>query len=104
MWEYDPYEVFMNDFGRRLKGTGDKINLDPSTTHCALLDNCICSHHSDCAQNQICSTIEGYPDYPVCKDIESKFEILDDNPNLPTTSISDYFISILGLASKRVQK
>ena len=67
MKEFDPNEIFMNDFGRRLKGVGTKITMDPKVTHCALLDNCVCRKNSDCADRQTCSTIEGYPDYPVCK-------------------------------------
>lgn len=80
MQEYDPNGVFMNDFGRRLKGTGTKINIDPLTVHCALLDNCLCSKSSDCAKGQVCSRIEGYPRFPVCKTIFQK-EDLDSEAN-----------------------
>lgn len=66
MNKYDPDEVFINNFGRRLKRTGDKIDIDPLTTHCAILDNCFCSRDSDCASTQTCTQLPGYF-YNVCK-------------------------------------
>lgn len=68
MTKFDPNGIFLNNFGRRLKKTGTKIDLDPSTTRCALLDNCFCSENSDCADSQRCTTLPGYT-YPVCKTI-----------------------------------
>lgn len=66
MNKYDPNGVFLNSFGRRLKKTGTKVDIDPKLKHCALLDNCICSKNTDCGKNQICTTISGYK-YNVCK-------------------------------------
>lgn len=66
MNEFDPYEIFMNSFGRRIKGTGTTVDSDPLTTRCALLDNCICSKNYDCGNLQICTTLPGF-DYRVCK-------------------------------------
>jgi hypothetical protein len=77
MAEYDPNGVFMNDFGRRLKGQGTKVNFDPATRHCVLLDNCLCSRHGDCANGQVCSRLEGYPDFPVCIPTGRTKEVLD---------------------------
>ncbi|XP_037034050.1 L-gulonolactone oxidase-like [Bradysia coprophila] len=66
MTKYDPNEVFINNFGRRIKRTGKKIDIDPLTRHCAILDNCFCSVNSDCASTQICTKLPGYV-YNVCK-------------------------------------
>ncbi len=67
MNKFDPDEVFINNFGRRLKRTGKELDLDPLTKkHCALLDNCFCSKNSDCGANQICAKLSPY-NYNVCK-------------------------------------
>lgn len=66
MEKFDPDKVFLNNFGRRITRKGTKIDIDPLTTRCALLDNCFCSKDSDCANTQICTTIDGY-DYNVCE-------------------------------------
>lgn len=66
MNKFDPNEVFINNFGRRLKGTGTKVDTDPLAVRCALLDNCFCSKNSDCGATQTCTTITGY-NYTVCK-------------------------------------
>lgn len=66
MKKFDPNGIFLNNFGRRLTYNGTKIDIDPLTTKCALLDNCFCSKDSDCADTQTCTTISGYR-YPVCK-------------------------------------
>lgn len=66
MNKYDPNEIFINNFGRRLKGTGTTIDADPLIKHCALLDNCICSNNTDCGNTQTCTTLPGYS-YRVCK-------------------------------------
>ncbi len=104
MSEYDPDGIFLNDFGRRLEGSDTKISSDPRTTHCALLDNCICSHYYDCAWGQTCSTIDGYPDFPVCKDKEHLLDVLDDNPTLPSSSFSDFLIFVAGLVKEEKLK
>lgn len=66
MNKFDPNEVFLNNFGRRLKRTGTKIDTDPLVVRCALLDNCHCIKDSDCGATQTCTTISGYK-YLVCK-------------------------------------
>lgn len=66
MNKFDPNEVFINNFGRRLKRTGTKVDTDPLVNRCALLDNCFCSVDSDCGATQTCTTISGYT-YRVCK-------------------------------------
>lgn len=66
MNKFDPNEVFINNFGRRIKRKGTKVDIDPLTTRCALLDNCICSKNSDCGEHQMCTTLPGYS-YRVCK-------------------------------------
>lgn len=66
MNKFDPNEVFINNFGRRLKKIGTKVDTDPLVTRCALLDNCFCSKNSDCGDTQLCTALPGY-NYPVCK-------------------------------------
>lgn len=66
MNKFDPNEIFINNFGRRLKRKGTKVDIDPLTVHCALLDNCICSKDTDCGNDQTCTTLPGYS-YQVCK-------------------------------------
>lgn len=77
MEKHDPNGIFLNNFGRRIIRKGTKIDTDPLTTHCALLDNCFCSVDEDCADTQICSSVPGY-DYPVCETknvvAEAKFD------------------------------
>lgn len=66
MNKFDPKEIFINNFGRRLKSKGTKVDTDPLLKHCALLDNCFCSNNTDCGKTQICTTLPGYK-YRVCK-------------------------------------
>lgn len=66
MNKFDPNEVFINNFGRRLKKKGTKVDIDPLVVRCALLDNCFCSKDSDCGATQTCTTLPGY-NYRVCK-------------------------------------
>lgn len=66
MNKFDPNEIFINNFGRRIKKNGTTVDTDPLIVRCALLDNCICSKNSDCGRTQICTTLPGY-NYPVCK-------------------------------------
>jgi len=80
MRKYDPDEVFMNNFGRRLQGASNRMSTDPRVTHCALLDDCVCSTNQDCAPRQICSRISGYPDYPVCMNPGKHVTFLDPDP------------------------
>lgn len=49
-----------------MKRQGTKVDIDPLTVHCALLDNCICSKDTDCGNDQTCTTLPGYT-YRVCK-------------------------------------
>lgn len=66
MHKFDPNEVFQNNFGRRITKNDTKIDSDPKTTRCALLDHCFCSKNSDCAESQRCVSLPGYT-YTVCK-------------------------------------
>lgn len=66
MNKYDPNEVFINNLGRRIKKTGTKVDIDPLTIHCALLDNCFCTTDGDCATNQLCTSVGNYT-YRVCQ-------------------------------------
>lgn len=66
MNKYDPNEVFINNFGLRLKREGTDVDMDPLTIHCALLDNCICAEDAHCGDNQICTKLPGYS-YNVCR-------------------------------------
>lgn len=91
MNKFDPNEVFINNFGRRMKGTGTLIDIDPLTTHCALLDNCICSKDVDCGSTQICTTLLGYP-YRVCKTVnEVPEKTIDRNLFPPVLGLLDWF-------------
>ncbi|XP_037041553.1 L-gulonolactone oxidase-like isoform X1 [Bradysia coprophila] len=67
MKKFDPNQIFLNNFGRRLLKIGSKIDIDPLTTRCALLDNCFCSLDTDCGKGQICTTLPGYDDCYVCQ-------------------------------------
>lgn len=66
MQKFDPNGIFLNNFGLRLTGMSTEMDIDPSTTRCALLDNCFCSESSDCGNSQICTSIPGY-NYKVCE-------------------------------------
>jgi hypothetical protein len=57
----------MNNFGRRMMGTGQKVDVDPDAKQCALLDYCICSKDKDCGITQYCDSVPGYPGKPVCR-------------------------------------
>lgn len=82
MEKFDPNEIFINNFGRRLKRKGSKVDIDPLTTRCALLGNCICSTNDDCADTQTCTTIPGY-DYYVCKTRNELPELPVDKNRFP---------------------
>lgn len=82
MNKFDPGEIFINNFGRRLKYQGTKVDIDPLTTRCALLGNCICSKNSDCGDTQICTTIPGY-NYYVCKTINELPELTVNKTKFP---------------------
>lgn len=93
MNKYDPDEVFINNFGRRIKRTGDKIDIDPLTKHCALLDNCFCSRDSDCASTQICTKLPGYV-YNVCKNKNEVAPVAFDRSLFrPPFGILSYLVS-----------
>lgn len=93
MNKYDPDEVFINNFGRRIKRTGTTVDIDPLTKHCALLDNCICSKNSDCASTQICTTLPGYK-YKVCKTKNEIAEcVFDKNLLPPPLGVVTYLVS-----------
>lgn len=67
MNKFDPDQVFMNNFGQRIKQTGIKIDSDPKSVRCALLDDCFCSKNGDCTDTQTCTKFPDYPDFSVCK-------------------------------------
>lgn len=95
MEKFDPKKIFLNNFGRRMTKNGTKIDFDPLTTRCALLDNCFCSKHSDCAATQLCTTIPGYT-YPVCK---TKNEVpetqLDKSAFPPPSGLLNWFVTVV---------
>lgn len=91
MNKYDPNQVFINNFGHRMKGTGTTVDSDPFTKHCALLDNCICSKDIDCGVTQTCTTLPGYT-YKVCKtNNEIPERTIDRNKFPPILGILDWF-------------
>lgn len=93
MKKFDPNQVFLNNFGRRILETGTDIDIDPLTTRCALLDNCFCSCDDDCANGQICTSLPGYSDYPVCqtKNVVPETKI-DKKLFPPPLGIADYLV------------
>lgn len=98
MNKFDPNEVFINSFGRRIKNTGTKVDIDPLTTHCALLDNCFCTKNADCGKNQICTTIDNYS-YRVC---QTKNEVpINFFPKLALPNATDLF-NFFTLRSERM--
>ncbi|XP_037034051.1 L-gulonolactone oxidase-like [Bradysia coprophila] len=102
MNKYDPNELFINNFGRRLKQTGTKIDMDPLTKHCAILDNCICSENDDCASTQICTTLPGYT-YNVCQTKNEIAEVVFDKSVLPPPlGIVKYLVSVVPTLIKTV--
>lgn len=100
MNKFDPDEIFINNFGRRMKRTGSTVDIDPLTTHCALLGNCICSQNDDCGYTQTCTTISGY-NYYVCKTRNELPELpLDKNEFPPPFGVLGYLITdVFTLAS-----
>ncbi len=94
MQKFDPNQIFINNFGRRILKTGSKIDIDPLTTRCALLDNCFCSSDSDCGDGQICTTLPGYDLYPVCetKNVVPETKI-DRNLFPPPLGIGDFLVN-----------
>lgn len=82
MNKFDPNEIFSNSFGRRMKQKGMKVDIDPLTVRCALLDNCICSADTDCGNDQTCTTLPGYT-YNVCKTKNEVSEFTMDRSSFP---------------------
>lgn len=102
MNKYDPNEVFINNFGRRLKGTGTKLDIDSKTTRCALLDNCFCTNNLDCGMSQICSTLPGYT-YRVCKTKNEIPEVSFDKSILrPPFNVVSYLLTVVPTSIKGV--
>lgn len=66
MATYDPNRVFINKFGNRILGISDLLDRDPSATHCALQDYCVCHSSSDCGNSLYCTRLNGYP---ICKNL-----------------------------------
>ena len=99
MAKFDPNGVFMNNFGRRLKGIGNKMDIDPLTKRCALLDNCFCTKDSDCGRSQICTTLPNYS-FNVCKTINEFPETFDHSKIPPLDKIIEYFEQVPTLAAQ----
>lgn len=64
MKRMDPYEIFMNDFGSRLKYGTTQATVPPEKARrCALNEVCVCSKDSDCGGggplDHICGTLVG---------------------------------------------
>lgn len=95
MEKYDPNKVFINSFGRRMIKNSTKIDFDLMTTRCALLENCFCSEDSDCADEQICTSLPGY-NYLVCK---TKNEIperqFDRSLFPPPSGLLNWFMTVV---------
>lgn len=91
MNKFDPDEVFINNFGRRIKKSGTKVDFDPLISRCALLDNCFCTKDSDCGDSQICTTISGYSNN-VCK-TKNEIPLLFSQSILPKKTDLLYFFS-----------
>lgn len=97
MNKYDPNEVFINNFGRRLKRKGETVDSDPDANRCALLDYCFCTEDGHCGDTQACTNVQGY-EYRVCKTKNEIAPITIDQIPLPspdwlTTGIGPYLIS-----------
>jgi len=74
----------MNNFGRRLIGSSEVIDIDPRTTRCALLDNCFCMKDSDCGPTQYCGVVGEASNHTVCRTInDDKVLQRARNPILP---------------------
>ncbi len=74
----DPHGLFLNKFGQRILGNSDAMDVDPSVTHCALEDYCICQNGKDCDNFMQCGGLNGFN---VCKNLISV--------NLPTLNFPD---------------
>lgn len=93
MNKFDPNEIFINNFGRRIKRKGTKVDIDPLTVRCALLDNCICSKDADCGRDQTCTTLPGYK-YHVCKTRNEIREFtMDRSAFPPALGVVGYFLN-----------
>lgn len=101
MNEFDPDEIFMNNFGRRIKRKGTTVDIDPLTTRCALLSNCICKKNSDCGDEQTCTTIPGY-NYNVCKTRNELPELtgMDKNKLPPPFGVVGFLLSNIFTSAK----
>ncbi|KAJ6637361.1 L-gulonolactone oxidase [Pseudolycoriella hygida] len=93
MTKFDPNGVFLNSFGRRLKRSGTVIDVDPLTTRCALLDNCLCSVNADCAKHQICTTISGFG-YPVCQTKNFVATTFNRSEFSDTFQVGDWYFNV----------
>lgn len=69
MQKYDPNGVFLNKFGRRIKGASSELTIDSKVKHCALQDHCFCTEATDCATGQFCGQLYGFR---VCEDLPAK--------------------------------
>lgn len=95
MLKFDPNGIFINNFGRRLIRKGTKVDIDPKTTRCALLDNCFCTNDSECAATQICTSVSGYNNYRGCqtKNISLAGTHFNRSAYDATFNIANFFIN-----------
>ena len=74
--------------------------MDPLTTRCALLDNCICETNNDCGVTQTCTNVAGYV-YNVCKtrnEVPERYPLSKDKfPSL--NNILAYLAQVPAVAS-----
>lgn len=96
MNKYDPNGVFLNSFGRRLKGISSAQDLDPNfNAHCALHDDCFCSQASNCAAYQRCTNLPGYSGYKVCQTIGEQPQTFLPVTLNPAVSLTQYMNTTL---------
>lgn len=103
MNKFDPNQIFLNSFGRRILKIGSKIDIDPLTTRCALLDNCFCSLDTDCAKGQICTTLPGYDDCYVCQAKNVVLETKFDKSEMPQFSVFNFLFSTIPMSLMSVR-
>jgi len=91
MDKYDPNGIYGNKFAGRFLGTSTAMDSDPLVKHCALFDDCICSKDSDCAANQICTSLPGYSSYRACKNIPNPLaDITNSGPSMKAASFAEW--------------
>lgn len=72
MNKFDPDEVFLNDFGERLKHGKNVFTVRQEVAkHCALTGLCVCSRDSDCGGDVLtkitCKEVSDFAGIKVCQ-------------------------------------